>query len=58
MNKRTIMIGAIGGMTAGSVLPWLWGDYATFGLASVLWGMVGGFLGIWLAAWASKNIGI
>lgn len=52
------MIGAVGGMTVGSILPWLWGDYDSFGLGSVMWGMVGGFLGIWLAAWISKHIDI
>lgn len=57
MNKRTITFGAIGGMTVGSVLPWLWGDYNSFGVASVLWGMVGGFVGIALAAWLGKRIG-
>jgi len=56
MNKKTIMFGAVGGMTIGSVLPMLWGDYNTFGTASVLWSMVGGFAGIWFAAWASKHI--
>ena len=57
MNKRTIMIGAVGGMTIGAVVPMLWGDYNSFGIASVLMGMVGGFLGIWLAVWLSKQLG-
>ena len=57
MNKRTITVGAVGGMTVGSVLPWLWGDYNTFGVSSVLMGMVGGFVGIWLAVWVSKRLG-
>jgi hypothetical protein len=56
INKRTIMIGAVGGMTIGSVLPMLWGDYNTFGVTSVLLGMVGGFVGIWLAIVVSKKI--
>lgn len=42
------MAGAIGGMMAGSVVPWLWGDYNSFGLMSVVCGMIGGFVGIWL----------
>ncbi len=58
MNKRTVMIGAIGGMTVGSVVPFLWGDYNSFGMASVLMAMVGGIAGIWLAVWLSKRIGI
>lgn len=52
------MIGAIGGMTVGSVVPFLWGDYNSFGMASVLMAMVGGIAGIWLAVWLSKRIGI
>lgn len=58
MNKRTLMFGAIGGMTIGSVVPMLWGDYNTFGITSILIGMLGGFLGIWLAAWLSKTLDI
>jgi len=57
MNKRTIMIGAVGGMTIGSVTPFLWGDYNTFGVTSILMAMLGGFVGIWLAVWLSKRLG-
>jgi len=56
VSKQTVMIGAIGGMTIGSILPWLWGDYKTFGLASIFWGMIGGFLGIWIAVKLSQLI--
>lgn len=56
-SKRTVMTGAIGGMTIGSVVPFLWGDYDSFGGASILMAMVGGFAGIWLAVWASKKLG-
>ncbi len=48
------MIGAIGGMSIGSVLPWLWGDYDGFGIASALWGMIGGFVGIVVAVWLGR----
>lgn len=57
VSKRVVMIGAIGGITIGSLVPMLWGDYNTFGMASVLLGMVGGFLGIWLTVWLSKRLG-
>ena len=57
MNKRTITFGAVGGMTAGSVVPMLWGDYNSFDVASVATGMVGGLIGIWLTVWLSKRFG-
>ena len=57
VNKRVITFGAVGGMTIGGLLPMLWGDYNTFGAASILLGMVGGFAGIWLAFWLSKRFG-
>ena len=56
VNKRTVMFGAVGGMTVGAVVPMLWGDYNSFDLAAVLWGTIGGFLGIWLAVWLSKRL--
>lgn len=58
ISKRTVMTGAIGGMTVGSVVPWLFGDYNSFDIWSVLGGFVGGLVGIWLAVWLSKRIGI
>lgn len=51
------MVGAIGGMTLGAIVPWLWGDYNSFGLMSVVMTTIGGFVGIWLAVWASKRWG-
>lgn len=54
VNKRVVMAGAILGMTLGAVMPMLWGDYNTFGIASLILAMVGGFAGIWLAVALSK----
>jgi uncharacterized membrane protein YeaQ/YmgE (transglycosylase-associated protein family) len=55
VNKRTVMFGAIGGMTIGSITPFLWGDYNSFGIMSVFMATIGGFIGIWLAVWLSKK---
>jgi len=57
MNKRTISIGAIGGMTIGGVVPMLWGDYNSFDMSAVLFGLIGGLTGIWLAVFLSKRFG-
>jgi len=57
INKRVVMAGAIIGMTLGAFMPMLWGDNDTFGVASLLLTMVGGFVGIWLAVWVSKRLG-
>ena len=56
ISKRTVTLGAVGGMIVGSVIPFLWGDYNSFGVVSVLCAMVGGFFGIWLAVWLSKRL--
>lgn len=46
----------IGGI-AGAYLPALWGDTDIFSVASILFGMVGGLVGIWLAVIVSKRVG-
>lgn len=56
-SKRGVMVGAIGGMTIGAVVPMLWGDYNSFGITSILLSMVGGFLGIWLVVWLDNRFG-
>lgn len=57
VSKRGVMVGAIGGMTIGAVVPMLWGDYNSFGITSILLSMVGGFLGIWLVVWLDNRFG-
>jgi hypothetical protein len=44
--KSLIMIGLVVGSTAGSYLPMLWGA-GWLSIASVLFGGIGGLLGIW-----------
>jgi len=34
--------------TLGGFVPYLWGDDNFFGVASILWGAIGGFFGIWV----------
>lgn len=55
MNKKIIMMCAVVGMTIGGLLPMLWGDDNFIDVPSILFGMVGGFAGIWLGVWASKR---
>ncbi len=45
--KLSITIGLIVGSTAGSYLPFLWGDSSFFSLASIVFTFVGGAIGIW-----------
>ncbi len=56
-SKRTVMIGAVGGMTAGGAAPMLFGDYNSFDGWSVLGGLIGGLVGIWLAVVLSRRFG-
>ena len=44
--KMLITTGMIVGSFAGSYLPVLWGG-SVFSVSSILWGGVGGLLGIW-----------
>lgn len=53
-SKRTVMTGAVGGMTVGGALPMLFGDYNSFDMWSVLGAFVGGIIGIWLAVVLSR----
>lgn len=56
MNKKAIYICAMIGMTLGSLLPALWGG-SLLGASSVLMGMVGGIVGVWLGVVVSKHLG-
>lgn len=56
MNKKIIYFCAVIGMTLGSLAPALWGG-SLLGLMSVLLGMVGGIVGIWLGVGVSKRLG-
>ncbi len=47
-RKSLLYLGGSIGSLVGGYLPTLWGDSALSG-ASILLGMVGGILGIWLA---------
>ena len=45
--SKLIMLGAIVGSTVGSFVPMLWGD-SELSMSSVIFGAIGGFVGIWL----------
>ena len=47
-RKKTVMLGAVVGSTAGGFIPDLWGASA-FSMWGIVLGGVGGLLGIWLA---------
>ncbi len=51
------MVGAVGGMTVGAMVPILFGDYDSFDIWSVLGGFVGGIAGIWLAVVLGRYFG-
>lgn len=56
MNKKVIYICAMIGMTLGSLVPALWGGSMLGGM-SILLGLVGGVVGIWLGVAVSNRIG-
>ena len=49
MDRRIVWIFVGVGMTLGGFLPVVWGGSA-LGLASLVFGTLGGFAGLWLAA--------
>jgi uncharacterized membrane protein YeaQ/YmgE (transglycosylase-associated protein family) len=46
MQKKFIMLGMVVGSFVGSYIPLIWGDSA-FSMSSILFGVVGGIIGIW-----------
>lgn len=57
MNKFFITFGMIVGSTVGALLPGLWGDSNILGGTSILLGLVGGIIGIWVGVKAAKFLG-
>ena len=45
--KKIIMIGASVGLFGGSYIPLLW-DSGIFSFSSIIFGTLGGFLGVWV----------
>lgn len=56
MSKLLIGIGMFLGSTVGSYVPLLWGG-SVFSFTSILFGVIGGLLGIWLGYQVSKYLG-
>jgi uncharacterized membrane protein len=57
MNKFIIMVGATIGGIAGAYIPALWGDNDLFSGWSILFGTIGGIVGIWLGYIVAQRIG-
>lgn len=53
MNKLLIGIGMFLGTTIGSYIPILWGG-SLLSITSILWSVIGGIVGIWIAYRVSK----
>jgi hypothetical protein len=49
MDRRIVWLFVVVGMTVGGLLPKVWGGSA-LGVASLLFGSLGGVAGLWLAA--------
>jgi hypothetical protein len=46
VTKKFIMVGMVVGSFAGSYIPLIWGDSA-FSMSSILFGILGGCIGVW-----------
>jgi len=49
MDKRVVWLFVLVGTTVGGFVPEAWGG-SSFGMASLLMGVVGGIAGLWLGA--------
>lgn len=56
MYKLLVGFGAFVGGIAGAYIPMLWGDNELFSGTSILLGMVGGIVGIWLGYLLAKRL--
>lgn len=56
MYKLLVTIGAVVGGIAGAYLPFLWGDTDIFSVASILFSVIGGLIGIWLGYLLAKRV--
>ena len=57
MNKKAILFFATIGGIAGAYVPMLWGDNDMLGGSSILFGTIGGLVGIWLGVVVAKRLG-
>lgn len=57
MSKKVILFFATIGGIAGAYVPMLWGDNDMLGGGSILFGTIGGLVGIWLAVIIAKRLG-
>lgn len=55
--KALIIFGMAAGSYAGSFVPLLWGESA-LSMVSLLFGAIGGFLGIWVGYHVARMMGV
>lgn len=55
MNKKTVSVMTMIGMTAGGFAPMLFGDNSLLDGWGILGGLIGGFVGIWLGVVIAKR---
>ena len=57
MNKVAILVFATVFAIAGGSVPFLWGDKDLLGGWSIVLGMVGGLVGIWIGVVVARRVG-